>query len=162
MNSVIKARQVRYLVPICKKLAAKYEKPGNTYTAHRAKCFHHLNDMYDIIDSSLPRLSEENKGKFEQSTMLFLLNYSKCAEICFHEGTLQWSIVPKHHLAAHLPLQAQYLSPRIFWAYGGEHMVGTVAALGQACLAGTPGHKVSLSLTEKFRIAWHFFMVRVS
>ena len=41
--------------------------------------------------------------------------------MCMEQGLLQWNVVRKHHLLAHMADQAQFLA--------------------HACLNGTPGHR---------------------
>lgn len=154
MNSAIKAREVRYLTPAISLIASKHvdDRP---YSRHRSECLKHLVCMYDIIDKSKWRLSGPDFDAFNKATLLFLLHYNKCAEIAFNDDLFQWSQVAKHLLVAYLPEQSKYLSPRLYWAYGGESMVGTIASLMHACLGGIPAHNVSRKLFEKYRIAMH-------
>ena len=47
------------------------------------------------------------------------------------------------------------LSPRAFWCYAGESMVGTVASLAASCLRNTAPHQVSVAVCSKYKLAKH-------
>ena len=102
-------------------------------------------------------LPSSMQGPYTEAVEKFLLHYSACAKMSQNTGKLQWSVVPKLHCVAHFPFQASTQSPRAFWAYGGEHMVGNIADLASSCLSGTPAHMVSSILVLKYRVAMHCF-----
>ena len=61
-------------------------------------------------------------------------------------GLLQWNLIHKHHLVAHMPAQAAYLNPKLVSTYSGETMVGFMASLAHACLNGSPPHLVPVEV----------------
>ena len=157
MHSAIKARQTRYLVPVALELCKQYHKAAQPYCKHRLACLENLNNMYNLADPHPVFLPKLKVDLYEEAVDKFLLHYSACAKIAEGMGKLQWSVVPKHHCVAHLPAQARFQSPKAFWAYGGEHMVGDIAELASSCLDGTQAYMVSSTLMMKYRVAMHLF-----
>ena len=157
MHSAIKARQTRYLAPVALKLCKDYHNAAKQYSKHRLACLENLNIMYDLVDPHPVFLPTPHQAPYATAVDKFLLHYSACAKIAQNSGKLQWSMVPKHHCVAHLPAQSKMQSPRAFWAYGGEHMVGDIAELAASCLSGTPAHKMPSTLMLKYRVAVHLF-----
>ena len=161
MHSAIKARQCRYLVPVAARLCEMFNK-GDSYSKHRLACLSNLNTMYTIVDAHPLFLPDFEIARYARSVDAFLLHYSACAKLSFDNNSFQWSLFPKHHCVAHLPFFAQWLSPRAFWAYGGESMVGTTADLAQSCLSGTAPYKVSKTLCLKYAVGKHLYIVKCS
>ena len=157
MHSAIKARQCRYLAPVALKLCKDYHNEANQYSKHRLACLENLNIMYDLVDPHPVFLPASQQTLYAAAVEKFLLQYSACARIAQNLGKLQWSVVPKHHCVAHFPAQSKMQSPRAFWAYGGEHMVGDIAELAASCLNGTPAHLMPSTLVLKYRVAMHLF-----
>lgn len=150
----VKARQTRYLVPVALALCKQHQGRGS-YSLHRTQCLENLNLLYDTIDQGDMFLDEVAKKTFEKAMNSFLVHYTYLAKVAHGEGKLRWSTVPKFHYAAHMPSQAMYINPKMTWTYGGESMVGVISSLGHSCLAGTPPHKVPVSLMAKYRMAVH-------
>lgn len=157
MHSAIKARQTRYLAPVALQLCKDFHNAADQYSKHRLACLQNLNTMYDLVDPHPVFLPEQKQKDYAAAVEQFLLHYSACAKIAQNLGRLQWSVVPKLHCVAHFPSQAQMQSPRAFWAYGGEHMVGDIAELASSCLNGTAAHLVPSTLMLKYRVAMHLF-----
>ena len=90
-------------------------------------------------------------------TTKFLEHYLYLAQSsmkCMRQiGSHQWSFTPKFHFMIHIAEDAQFLSPRAFWAYRGESMVGIITAIAASCLHGMPAHRVSETLCAKYRVA---------
>ncbi|CAJ1389098.1 unnamed protein product [Effrenium voratum] len=93
---------------------------------------------------------------FKNHTDLFLQHYVRCSKMCMEQGLLQWNVVHKHHLLAHMADQAQFLNPKYVTTYTGETMVGFMASLEHACLNGTPGHIVPEKVCWRFRLGLWF------
>ena len=149
-----KAREVRYLVPVCKALAKKYNQ-GTNYSEHRLRLFNHPNAICDAIDKHHWCLPESEQRAFKEDVDACLSHYSWLAKHAAHNRRLQWSIVPKHHFLAHLPDMATHLAPRASWTYPGESMVGTITSLASACTASTSARQLTKPLMAKYRIAMH-------
>jgi hypothetical protein len=105
-------------------------------------------------------LTDEQKSAFRKHMFSFRAHYAWLAFETAEAGRLGWSLVQKFHYCCHMPDQADYINPRVTWSYAGESMVGLIAALGHACLAGTPAHRVSVSLIAKYRIAMHLQLAK--
>ena len=150
----IKARETRSLVPVVLRLCEE-RNDGSPKHLHRVLMLRALNRAYELIDASRTFLSEAARAEFREFLDWFLLHYSWLAKAAHQERRKLWSLVPKFHYAAHLPDQADFLSPRACWTYPGETMVGKISNLGHSCLAGTPSRKVSQSLMAKYRVAMH-------
>ena len=154
MHSTIKARQTRYLVPVCEKLCRDY-CDNTIYSRRRLYCLQNLSKLYDIVDQNGIFLTDKAAKAFGEATSRFLLHYSALAKHAMDEGKYQWSIVPKFHFMEHIAEDAVFLSPKAFWCYSGESFVGTITSLAQSCLAGLPPHRVSETVCIKYRIGKH-------
>ena len=156
-TSGIKARHLRYLVPVVKLLCADDILPEaldtNKYTQHRFECLQHLEKVYECIDHKGLHLTHELQAKFKEHTDLFLAHYTMCCKIKLSQKKLQWNTVNKFNFMAHMPSQAMYFNPKYVTTYSGETMVGFMCSLGHACLNGTPPHLVSKQMTLRFRLA---------
>ncbi len=87
-----KAREVRYLVPVCKALAEKYNEETNIYSQHRLRLFNHLNAICDAIDEHRWCLPEREQRAFKEDVDACLSHYSWLAKHAAENGWLQWSI----------------------------------------------------------------------
>ena len=115
---------------------------------------------YNIIETADLFLTDEQKSAFRKHMFSFLAHYAWLAFETAEAGRLGWSLVQTFHYCCHMPDQADFINPRVTWSYAGESMVGLIAALGHACLAGTPAHRVSVSLIAKYRIAMHLQLAK--
>jgi hypothetical protein len=154
MSSAVKARQVRYLVPVAAKLSRDFFKPGDEYSRHRLQCLENAEQMYNIVDEHGLFLGAD-ATRFQEACHNFCVHYACLTKLCQDSDCKQWPIRPKLHYIAHIGLESKWMSPRAMWCYTGEHMVGNVTALAQACLAGTPPHNVPGTLSTKYRVAKH-------
>ena len=62
-----------------------------------------------------------------------------------HDGTLARSF--------------QAFGPQVFWTYGSESFMGLMSHLANACLSGTPAHKVPETVLFKYRTFWHLLLM---
>jgi len=137
--SGIKARHVRYLVPVARKLcedalSAACSESDAQYRRTRFLCVKWLDEMYKSMEINAYHFTESQLRMYSSATSNFLVCYSKCARICFDANVKQWNIVPKFHYCAHMPDQAKYLNPKFVTTYSGETMVGFMVQLGHSCL----------------------------
>lgn len=158
--SGIKARHVRYLVPVAKKLCEDALAVGGSpdaveYRHCRFLCVKWLNEMYKCMDNANYHLTTDEHEAYNKATLNFLVCYAKCSKLCFKKNLMQWNIVPKFHYCAHMPAQAQFLNPKFVTTYSGETMVGFMIQLGHSCLNGTPAHLVSRAMCWKIRLAMY-------
>ena len=153
--SGMKARKIRYLVPVAMELALELKDDDHPYSKHRYLCLKHLNKVYELIDAATGTLhfSQGQVQDYKKATDLMLQHYTACSTICMSKGLLQWNTVHKYHLCAHMPDQAKYLNPKYLSTYGGETMVGFIASLGHHMLNGTPGHLVPEKVCWRYRLA---------
>ena len=167
MHSAIKARKTRYLVPVAFWLAKHFRDSEmhdeEHYAARRFFCLKNLNMLYDMEDAHRLFLPRDVAKQYMASTHKFLEHYLYLAKVsmeCKKQiGSFQWSFVPKFHFIIHIAEDAQYLSPRAFWAYRGESMVGIIASVAESCLHGMPAWRVSETLCTKYRVAKHLQLV---
>ena len=156
MTSVVKARKTRYLVPAAYELARKFCK-NDTYSSRRFYCLKNLHEAYQIVDEHPLFLPDAAYVKYKACVENFLSHYVALAQYsvrCTDRiGQFQWSFVPKFHFMNHIVDDALYLSPKAFWCYSGETMVGIVTRIAQSCLAGLPPWKVSQTLCIKYGVA---------
>ena len=150
--SGFKARHIRYLVPVFIEIAAEFVLPSDAYSISRHKCLCHLEQMYGIMEDEKLHLPAAKARAFEKSCESMLQHYNKCCKVCLSQGLIQWNVVHKHHVCAHLPAQATFLNPKYVSTYSGETMVGKISALGHACLNGTPGWLVCEKVCWRFRL----------
>lgn len=154
MHSVIKARQLRYLVPVAAKLCRKFHKDGDNYSNLRLKCLECLARSYELVDRNGLFLDADTE-EYQQCISDFVTSYAALNAIARSKDLKQWAIRPKLHYVAHIGMDAFFMSPRAMWAYRGESMVGSVSALAASCLNSTPPHKVPTAVCAKIRIGKH-------
>ena len=152
LGTGIKARHVRYLVPVVRALC---QKAGIDTAAkkHRLAAAEHLESLYHIVDGNDLFVPPVEAASFAEHMDKFLLHYTWLAKHAFEDNKYKWSVVPKFHYCAHLPDQIAFLNLRVTWCYGGETMAGIVSALGHSCLSGTPPEDVPCSMIGKYRVA---------
>ena len=156
-----KGREVRHLVPVARALSREFQT-DDPHTQHRTEMMTHLAKLYDVVDASKTfAWYNEDQSTFTQSVEGFLAHYQWLAKNSTKNKLRRYNVVPKHHYMAHLPDQSRWLSPRHAWTYPGEATVGKVAALAQACLAGTPSHLVFRSVLLKYRVAFQLRLTRI-
>eukprot|EP00959_Pyramimonas_sp_CCMP1952_P370751 7764986-Pyramimonas_sp.AAC.1 len=86
---------------------------------------------------------------FARAVEALLGHYGWLAKNALNRGVKRYSIVQKHHLAAHLPDQSQWLAPRCCWTYGSESFMGLCKKICASCVKGTPAASVSPKFMEK-------------
>jgi hypothetical protein len=150
----MKGRRIRQFVPVALKLAQEF-CADDEHTQHRLEVFKSLDTLYNCIDSPGLEFSSETQQLFSTAVDNMLAHYGRLAKLSYKKNLYRWSIVPKFHYLAHFPEQSKFLAPRVSWTYGSESFMGTVAALCQACLSGTPSFAVSLTLMLKYRMGSH-------
>jgi hypothetical protein len=91
-------------------------------------------------------------SKFQNAMVSFLAHYHWLARWSMTTAgkEYRYSMVTKHHYAAHFEQQAKYLSPRLTWTYGGETFMGLIASLTQACVRGRKSTIVGKAVVKKF------------
>ena len=151
----IKAKQVRYLVPVFLEICQEYQKPTDPYSVHRYKCIKNLNDLYQIMDECGMHPGASEAQAFKKCMDACLLHYSKLSVLTIGQGALMWNTIPKFHLAAHLADMFQWMNPKYYSCYGGETMVGLMAALGHSCLNGTAAWLVPTKVCWRYRLGFH-------
>jgi len=97
--SGIKARHVRYLVPVALQLCEDALAIGGSaadveYRRCRLLCVNWLNGMYKCMDNTKYGLTAAEHDAYDKAT-LNLVCYTKCSKICFEADLTQWNIVPK-------------------------------------------------------------------
>jgi hypothetical protein len=161
LNKSVKARHVRYLVAVAVTIAEERQHVSRE-AQHRRAAFQQLAAAYDLIDKEGYFLSQRDAQSLAQGMDRFLAHYSHLAKVAMDAGCKKWSITPKFHFAAHLAAQAKWLSPRCSWTYAGEDFCGRVSSLAHSVLAATPAHRVVPKLLEKYRLASHLRLTRLS
>ena len=103
--SGVKARKIRYLVPVAMEICREMQSDDYPYSKHRWLCLKNLENMYACMeaDPGVLHLSTPQINEFRESTNLMLQHYTACSKICLERGLLQWNTVHKHHLCAHMP-----------------------------------------------------------
>jgi hypothetical protein len=151
----IKARHIRYLVPVISQICKEEFEPSKPYTYHRMKMLEQLDSLCKTIDEAdFHHFSQEEANCFSAAVQHFLAHYTKCSRILYDEGSrYRYNTVTKFHNLAHMPERAKYLNPRSCSTYTGETMVGFIATLAHSCLNGTPSHLISYKLCWRWRLA---------
>ena len=149
-----KASKIRYFVPVALELGRQL-KTSDGYAQHRHAVFAALDEIYAIIDEYPLRYPLSVSAKLTSAFNAALLRYAWLAKHAARSGQLRWSMVPKHHYAAHMPAQAVFLAIKATWCYGGESLVGKGAVLAHACSSGTPSHKIFVAFLKKYMVAMH-------
>jgi hypothetical protein len=164
-QSVIKARKTRWLVPAALELCKKFTKNGDDYSSRRCYCLQNLADSYDIVDRNPLFLPEPEYRKYKKCITNFLNHYTalavRSARSTSQIGKYQWSVTPKFHFLFHILEDAKYLSPKSFWCYGGESMVGIVTGMAQSCLHGMPPWRVTETICVKYRVNKHLLFSEI-
>ena len=151
--SGMKARQIRYLVPAVLNICKDEDSADEPYTLHRTAVLESLELMYQLIDSGVMHFSSKQSQQYRKATDRLLQHYTKCCKMCMELNFYQWNLVHKHHLAAHMPDQADFINPKYLTTYAGETMVGFISSLSHACLNGTAPHLVPNKVCWRFRLA---------
>jgi len=146
----VKARQVRYLVPVMLELCQDL-LDGSSYRQRRHDCVKALSDLYEAMDSAGLHPDEKASAIFKRSTENCFLRYTKVCKMALSDQFLQWNTARKHHLACHMPEQFKYLNCKLVSTYTGKKMVGFMAALGRSCLNGAPPHFVPAKVAWRYR-----------
>ena len=158
-TSVMKTRKVRYLIPVCLELCKKFKNPRDAYTMRRFYCLRNIAAALDIVDQNPWFLEAADYANYKQYMNNFLSHYLALAKGSAKSGQqigqFQYSFVPKFHFLCHIIDDAEYLSPKAFWCYGGESMVGLLTGIAQSCLSGSPPWKVTETLCTKYRVNKH-------
>jgi len=159
MTSIVKARRTRYLVPAMMEMAKLYVKESDTYSMRRFFCLRSLSDAYNVVDRNPLFLNTAEFVQYKDNVQNFLSHYvflaiqsAKCVD---RVGQFQWSFTVKFHYMFHIADDAEFISPKAFWCYGGESMVGLMTRIAQSCLSGMPPHRVTEALCLKYRIGKH-------
>ena len=125
-----------------------------------------LADSYDIVDNSSAFLSDSECKRYQGCIDKFLFHYVALAlgsaKSTARIGQYQWSFVPKFHYLLHIAEDAKYLSPRLFWCYGGESMVGVITSIAQSCLSGMPPWRVTWTVCMKYSVARHLYLAQMA
>lgn len=154
--SGLKARHIRYLVPVVAAICKQECHDGDHYSCHRLQMMESLSALCDVIDSAdVHHFNSAEIAMFNKHVQLFLAHYTKCCRHLFDSGhKYRYNTVHKFHCLAHMPDKARFLNPKCCSTYSGETMVGFIATLGHACLNGTPAHLISYKLCWRWRLAF--------
>lgn len=154
--SGLKARHIRYLVPVVAAICKEEVAADDMYSYHRLQMMESLSKLCDIIDTSdFHHFDEEEVVSFTNSVQMFLAHYTKCCRCWYDKGfKYRYNTVHKFHCLAHMPEKARFLNPRCCSTYSGETMVGFIATLAHACLNGTPAHMISYKLCWRWRLSF--------
>ena len=150
----IKARHIRYLVPVIAEICKQEYEPAKIYTYHRMKMMEHLNAFCKIIDEAdFHHFTRPESDGFTPGVLQVLAHYTKCSKMVYDGGArYRYNTITKFHNLAHMLARAVYLNPRSCSTYTGETMVGFVATLAHSCLNGTPSHLISHKLCWRWRL----------
>eukprot|EP00959_Pyramimonas_sp_CCMP1952_P457338 9474768-Pyramimonas_sp.AAC.2 len=153
----VKGRRVRKFAAVALRLAEDH-KSNLVRTHHRYECVKALNDVYDMCDRSETRWPHDVQTRFSDAMLALLGHYGWLAKDAMSRGLRRYSIVQKHHLAAHLPEQAKWIAPRCSWTYGSESFMGLCAKITASCMKGVQAASVSHKFVEKFSMAFHLML----
>ena len=153
--SGIKARHIRYLIPVFEQVCEEFTDPSDAYTVHRQKCIKHMSQVYEIIDEGGMHLSGKEAQCLKKALNSCLLHYNRLSVLSIGAGNLMWNTTPKFHLAAHIADSCQWMSPKFYSCYAGETMVGHMAALAHSCLNGTAAWQVSTKVCWRYRLGFY-------
>ena len=159
MSSAIKAKQTANLVPVCLELAQDFNDESD-YAKWRFNCFKHLNRLYTIQNNGDLFLTVAESNAYADSAYKFAQYYTKLSHWSYtldagKIGHFQWGQLPKFHFLLHIAEDAQFLNPRVAWAYPGEHFVGNHTRLAAACLAALQPWQVPATVCKKYQIGKH-------
>ena len=159
MSSAIKAKQTANLVPVCLELAEDFSDESD-YAKWRYNCFKRLNRLYTIQNNGDLFLSVAESTAYADSAYKFAQYYTKLSHWSYtldagKIGHFQWGQLPKFHFLLHISEDAQFLNPRVAWAYPGEHFVGNHTRLAAACLAALQPWQVPATVCKKYQIGKH-------
>ena len=153
-HAAVKARQVRYLVPVAAELCRRYTG-RDKYRKLRLKCLEALDSMYKIVDRNDLFLPTSEARLYKQQSHQFAVHFAALSHFCSDKDENKWPIRTKLHYSEHIAEEARFLSPKAQWCYSGESMVGSVTSLAQSCLSSNPPHKVPALVCTKYRVAKH-------
>ena len=152
--SGLKARHIRYLVPVVTSICKEEFDAGDLYTYHRMQMMVSLSKLCDIIDESdFHHFDDDEVERFKHNVQMFWAHYTKRCRFMYDKGfRYRYNTIHKLHCLAHMPERARFLNPRCCSTYSGETMVGFIATLAHACLNGTPAHMISHKLCWRWRL----------
>lgn len=156
----VKGAEVRNSIPGMLHVARHYND-GSDWSMHQVEMMQGLNDMYKVIHDASIVLTADEFSQLKKSTHLFLKHYTWLANKAAADERCMWSVVPKFHYLVHLIEDAAIVNPRFTWCYGGEDMVGRIARLCHMCLFGTPVQKLTLTSSQRYRVAMHVRFTRM-
>ena len=113
-----------------------------------------------VIDQSSWVLTpKEHRTVMAEAAALFD-PYQSLHEWAEETGRWLFNIVPKFHTFAHLCLNSQWLSPRVFWCFRSEDYVGKISKLAKSSSFGVRSTKLSVKIAAKYRVLLHLRMTR--
>ena len=99
----------------------------------------------------------EDAERFSEATHAFLLLLSKVSRRLAEDGgDVVMSVTEKNHFLQHSAMWAQYISPRLLWAFSGEDQQRRVQTLGKASVKGLGPSRAILKMVSRYRVALHF------
>lgn len=149
----IKGSRIRVFAPVALALAERFRDDDDRRTLHRLMMVRALCTCYECIHLENEVVWPADVfSKFQKAMVSFLAHYHWLARWSMTTAgkEYRYSMVTKHHYAAHFEQQAKYLSPRLTWTYGGETFMGLVASLTQACVRGRKSTIVGKAVVKKF------------
>ena len=149
----LKGRRIRHFSGVACALAKKYANAEDQASQHRLAACEAMHEIYVHCDRPETSWPADVQKKFEKAVTALLAHYGFLAKHAMQMSLKRFSIVQKHHILAHLPAQAKFLAPRMYWTYGSESFMGLVAKVGASCAAGTCKSKIPEKLLFKMRVA---------
>ena len=149
----VKGAKIRAFAPVCLELCRLYK--DSRVDKHRLAMVSSLNQLYTLMgEHSWQKWGAKQGEQFLAATNTLLSHYSFLARAAMDAGEYMYSLTQKHHVLVHLAEQAQYGHP----CYGSESFMAVAKAIGASCTRGTPAHKVSSKILQKFRCVFHLFL----
>ena len=109
-----------------------------------------MNNTFDFHSDEV-MLPIARVHSFRNAIDVFLANYTWLAACSDARGQLLFNVTPKFHWLWHLGERSMYLHPRRAACMIDEDFVGVMKEVVRASSAGTKGHKVQMTVCDKYR-----------
>ena len=144
-----KAAEARHLIkPMIDLLERKGR--GGEIDAHLLRAYKHIDRVYDLVLAMPMVPSDEEAEQVLKEYDSFLLHYNHVATVCMRTGVYNCNMTTKFHEVWHILHMGRFLSPRMSWCYSFEDFIGKIKKSAQACVCGTPMHKIPSKVVDNY------------
>ena len=145
------------LIPVIKRLFANSRLPEEMNMILAAESLEKLVSLWDSMEI-IPTDAE-----FANSMALgkaFLDSYHELNVWSLEKDRKSFHKVHKHHTFLHLLKNSRHMNPKLQWCFKAEDFVGHCAKLGRSVSMGVSSCRLSLKISNKYRVLQHLLLTR--